>query len=179
MSRRTDRSFGARDIALIGLMTAVIEVSKLALGFLPNIELTSFWLIFFTLVFGRRAAAAVPAMILIEGCIYGFGIWWWMYLLAWPLLTILAWIFRRQESVWFWALLSGAFGLLFGAMGSAVYFFAGVSGSIAVRLSASFAWWVAGIPWDIAHAAGNFFLMLFLYPPLKRIAGRIQGLSAP
>ena len=39
-----------QDIALIGVMVAVIEVSKAALAFLPNIELTSFWIILFTLL---------------------------------------------------------------------------------------------------------------------------------
>ena len=39
------------DIALMGVMVAVIEVCKVALNFLPNIELTSFWIIMFTLLF--------------------------------------------------------------------------------------------------------------------------------
>ena len=64
-----------REITLVGMMVAVIEVCKAALSFLPNIELTTFWLIMFTLVFGKRTAFAVPVFILIEGCIYGFGLW--------------------------------------------------------------------------------------------------------
>ena len=43
-----------RDIALIGMMVAVIEVCKAALNFLPNIELTTFWIIMFTLFFGWK-----------------------------------------------------------------------------------------------------------------------------
>ena len=42
----TDRGkLTVRDITLIGMMVAVIEVCKAALGFLPNIELTTFWII--------------------------------------------------------------------------------------------------------------------------------------
>ena len=177
IERKTDkkRKFPARDIAMIGLMVAVIEVSKLALGFLPNIELTSFWLILFTLLFGWKIAVVIPMMILIEGCMYGFGLWWLMYLYSWPLLVVLAWMFRRQESVWFWAVLSGAFGLCFGALGTAAYFFVGASqGTLSARLSAAFAWWVAGIPWDIVHCIGNFTLMLFLYRPFRSIVERIR-----
>ena len=107
-------NIAVKDIALIGVMTAIIEVSKLALSFLPNVELVSFWIILFSIVFGWRIFFVVPVFVLIEGSIYGFGIWWVMYLYMWPLLAILARIFRRQTSVWFWSCLSGIFGLLFG-----------------------------------------------------------------
>ena len=43
-----------KDITLIGMMVAVIEVCKVALAWAPNIELTSFLLIMFTLFFGRK-----------------------------------------------------------------------------------------------------------------------------
>ena len=41
-----------RDIAQIGMMIAIIEACKFALSGSPNVELTSFWLIMFTLFFG-------------------------------------------------------------------------------------------------------------------------------
>ena len=103
-----------RDITLIGMMVAVIEVCKAALSFLPNIELTTFWLILFTLYFGRKILLVIPVFILIEGCIYGFGLWWVMYLYMWPLLVLLVWILKKHGSVWFFSTLSGLFGLFFG-----------------------------------------------------------------
>ncbi len=160
-----------KEIAMVGLMVAVIEVSKAALGFLPNIELTSFWLIMFTLFLGRRVAFVVPVFILIEGAVYGFGLWWVMYLYAWPLLVFLTWIFRRQESAWFWAILSGVFGLSFGALCAIPYFFIGAAdgGGAAAGARAAFTWWVAGIPWDLVHAAANFVIMLLLFSPVQRV----------
>lgn len=162
-----------KDIAVMGLMVAVIEVSKLAMSFLPNIELTSFWIIMFTIFFGKRILPVVPVFILIEGMLYGFGLWWVMYLYAWPLLVLLTWLFRRQESAWFWALLSGGFGLSFGALCSIPYFFIGAGGGVAAGLRMAFTWWVAGIPWDIVHGVSNFALMLFLHKPLRRVMERI------
>lgn len=174
------RKIAVLDITLAGLMVAVIEVSKMALAFLPNIELTSFWLILFTLFFGRRIALVVPVFILIEGTVYGFGIWWVMYLYAWPLLVCLTWIFRRQESVWFWSILSGAFGLFFGALCAVPYFFLGAGGGagVAAGIRTALAWWVAGIPWDIVHCAGNFALMLVLYQPVRRVMEAVRRLTA-
>ena len=99
----------ARDIAYVGLMVAVIEVCKAALSGLPNVELTSFWIVMFTICFGWRIIVIVPVFILIEGMIYGVHVWWIMYLYVWPLLAFLAWIFRKREEPLFWAVLSGAF----------------------------------------------------------------------
>lgn len=174
------RKIAVLDITLAGLMVAVIEVSKMALTFLPNIELTSFWLILFTLFFGRRIALVVPVFILIEGTVYGFGIWWVMYLYAWPLLVCLTWMFRRQESVWFWSIVSGAFGLSFGALCAVPYFFLGAGGGagVAAGIRTALAWWVAGIPWDIVHCVGNFTLMLALYRPVRRVMEAVRRLTA-
>lgn len=164
-----------KDICLIGIMVAVIEVCKAAMSFLPNIELTTFWLIMFTLYFGKKSAFVVPVFILIEGCIYGFGMWWIMYLYLWPLLVFITWIFREQESIWFWSILSAMFGLCFGLFGAIPYAVTGtIGGSLKAGLSTAFAWWVAGIPWDIVHGIGNFVLMLVLYHPLRGVMRKVK-----
>ena len=68
--KRKTVQIGVRDIALIGMMTAVIEVSKLALSFLPNVELVTFWIIMFTLFFGPKVIYSIVVFILIEISIY-------------------------------------------------------------------------------------------------------------
>lgn len=169
-------SFSIRDIAQIGLMVAVIEVSKAALSFLPNIELTSFWLIIFTLFFGCKIIAVVPVFILIEGTIYGMNLWWIMYLYIWPLLVLIAWLFRKNDSAFFWAIVSGVFGLCFGALCSIPYMVIGwSSGTFMSGLRAGFVWWVAGIPWDFVHCGGNFTLMLILYKPITLAMRKINS----
>lgn len=150
------------DVALVGIMVAVIEVCKVAMMELPNIELTSFWLLMFSKHFGNRVYFVVPVFILIEGAIFGFGDWWVMYLYAWPLLVLTARFFRKSDSPLTWAIISGFFGLLFG-------FFCAISkifflGSVA----AAFSWWIAGIPWDFVHAGANFILMMLLYKPMSK-----------
>lgn len=167
-----------QDICLIGMMVAVIEVCKVAMSFLPNIELTTFWLILFTLFFGRKIVLVVPVFILIEGCIYGFNTWWIMYLYTWPLLVLLAWAFRKRQSVWFWSILSGAFGLFFGLLCSFPYVVIGaVNGGIQNGLYAGFTWWVAGIPWDIVHCVGNFVLMMVLYHPVRMLMEKVHRIA--
>ena len=162
-----------KDIALIGMMVAIIEVCKIALAWAPNIELTSFWIIMFTLFFGNKILYVIIVFILIEGAMYGVQLWWIMYLYAWPLLAFVTWLLRKKDSLFTYAMLSGIFGLFFGFLCAFPYIVIGaVNGGIINGLYAGFTWWVAGIPWDIIHCVGNFVLMLVLYSPVKGIIKR-------
>ena len=109
-----NRKLTIKDITLIGLMVAVIEVCKVTLMSIPNVELNSFWIIMFTLFFGWKIIFVIPVFILIEGAMFGFHIWWIMYLYAWPLLALITWINRKKDSVLFFSILSAMFGLCFG-----------------------------------------------------------------
>ncbi len=173
---RTSQGFSVLDIAQIGIMVAIIEVSKFVLSGLPNIELTSFWIIMFTLVFGRKIIAVIPVFILIEGAFYGIHLWWIMYLYAWPLLAGIAWIFRKSTYAIFWAVLSAIFGLCFGALCSIPCFVIGVgTGGLASGIRTAITWWIAGIPWDFIHCGGNFIIMLVLYHPVGKVMKRVTG----
>ncbi len=164
-----------KDITLIGMMVAVIEVCKVALAWAPNIELTSFLLIMFTLFFGGKIVFVVPVFILIEGAMYGPQLWWIMYLYAWPLLVFITWMFRKQESIWFWCVLSSLFGFAFGFLCSFPYVVIGAAGGgILNGLYAGFTWWVAGIPFDIIHGVSNFVIMMILYHPVRLILKEAQ-----
>ena len=163
----------AKDVATIGMMVAIIEVSKAVLSFMPNVELTTFWLIMFTLYFGRKVGLVIPAFILVEGAIYGVHLWWIMYIYIWPLLVIITWIFRKTESMVFWSILSGIFGLCFGFLCSIVYFVIGFSaGGLGGGIATAFPWWISGIPWDLIHCVGNFTLMMVLYTPVRAVMNK-------
>ena len=173
------RPSAARDVATGALMAAVIEVCKLFMQSLPNIEMTSVLVILFTLYMSRPALYAIPVFILIEGLIYGFGLWWVMYLYAWPLLTLVTRVFSRNDSAFFWAVVSGVFGLLFGALCAVPYFFIGfISGGAAQGLWQMFARWVAGIPFDLIHGVSNFVIMLVLYRPIGSLLKKMPQIIA-
>ena len=154
------------DIALVGLMIAVIEVCKLTLAFLPNIELTSFLIIMFTLYFGKKTFFAIPAFIIIEILIFGFNIFWVLaYIYIWPLLFILTYLLRKSKNVITMSCLSGVFGLFFGFLCSFPYIFISAGHTASVKYALS--WWIAGIPFDIIHGVSNFIIMLVLYKPIS------------
>ena len=75
--------------------------------------------------------------------------------------ALLAWLLRRMDNAFFWAVFSGLYGLCFGGLCAAVYLFAKTP---AFALS----WWLSGLSYDALHGVGNFVLMLLLYRPLRR-----------
>lgn len=140
-------------------MTATLEAGKIAMTFLPNVEVVSLFIILYTLAFGRKTVYAIFTFIFLEGCLYGFGLWWIMYLYAWPLLSFLAWLLRKYDRPLPYAMLSGVFGLFFGALCAIPYLFIG-------GWSMAFTWWISGIPYDLIHCGANFVLCMILFKPL-------------
>ncbi len=165
-----------KDVALIGMMVAVIEVCKVVMMGLPNIELTTFWIIMFTLYFGNKVFYMIPVFILIEGTMFGIHIWWIMYLYMWPALAFITRRLKNSDCVWTFSLLSGIFGLLFGFFCAIPYVVMGTTeDGILGGLYAGFTWWVAGIPWDMVHGAANFILMFVLYRPIRNIMNKLPN----
>ena len=67
-----------------------------------------------------------------------------------------------------WAVFSGAFGLFFGALCGIVDVFIG-------GFAYAVAKWVTGIPFDLAHAGGNFILALILFVPLRTLVDKLYS----
>lgn len=168
--QKQSNGLSARDITIMALMVAIIEVSKVALAQIPNVELTSFWIIMFTLYFGKRIFYVIPAFILLEGMMYGFNLWWIMYLYAWPLLAVVVLLLRKMNTAWDWSFVSGLFGLSFGFLCAIPYIFtSGFAGAVT--------WWIGGIPWDLVHGIANFIIMLVLYKPMKLVMAKMPNMS--
>lgn len=148
-----------KDVVICGIFSAVLLVAQIALAVLPNIEMVSLLVIVYTLVFKRKTIPIIYIFALLEGLIYGFGIWWIMYLYVWTILYLIVRIFRKNESALFWALVGGFYGLSYGLLCSIPYLAAG-------GIGAGIAWWIRGIPYDILHGVGNFMVILFLFKPI-------------
>lgn len=148
-----------KDIVLIGMLGALLVVVQVGLAVIPNVELVSILVIIYTLRYDKKAIYMIYIFALLEGLLYGFGLWWIMYLYVWTILSLITRLFRNNTSNIFWAILSGLYGLSFGALCSIPYFFIG-------GIHTAFAYWVSGIPFDITHCIGNFVIALVLFKPL-------------
>ncbi len=151
-----------RDIALFGILGALTFGAKVVMSFLPNIEPVSLLVMVYVVVFGRKALYPIYLYVALEILFYGIQLWNINYLYVWAILALAAWVFRKMESPFGWALLSAVFGLFFGALCAPVYLFTGGP-------AAALSWWISGIPYDLLHCGGNFVMALVLFQPLQKL----------
>lgn len=156
-----------RQVVTCGLLAALVFSLKMAMAGLPNIEPVTLLLIIYTLCVPRLAPYITFAYIFLEVAFFGFGIWVICYFYIWPLLLLLTWLMRKNQSVVIWAVFSGAFGLCYGAL-------CAIPWAVTGGLYAGFTYWVSGIPYDISHCVGNTVLMLVFYKPLKRCFSNVS-----
>lgn len=159
-----------RELALFGVLGGMTFAAKVVMAPLPNLEPVSLLVMLFAVTFGKKALFPISVYVLLEFALFGFGLWSVSYLYVWFLLARAARALRYMDSALGWAILSGTFGLLFGALCAPVYLF---SGGWAFALS----WWVSGIPFDLLHCAGNFALALALFNPLRRMLIRCASFA--
>ena len=139
---------------------------QVAMSGLPNIEPVSLLTMVYAAVFGKKSLYSVYVYVVLEILLFGFGIWNICYLYIWAILVFVAIAFRKQENPFVWAVISGAFGLLFGALCAPVDIFIGGFGYAAGK-------WVSGIPFDLLHCAGNFVIALVLFVPLRKLLDKL------
>ena len=159
-----------KELVRDAFLAAILLVLQVSLSWLPNVELVSLLLILYTLVFRRHVWFILYVFVILEGLIYGFGLWWFSYLYVWAILCgsvfLMGWNGKpRSISA---ALLAGIFGMLFGLLCAVSYFFTG-------GIGAAFAWWTAGIPFDIVHGISNFAVTLLLFDPLYCLLSRLKN----
>lgn len=159
-----------REILLFGFFSAILVIVQVAKAliapFLPNIELVSLFIIVYTLVLEKKVFYIIYVFVLVEGTVFGFDIWWFSYLYIWSILAVAVLVFRRIEKPFFWAIVSGVYGLLFGALTAIPTLFIG-----GVGLAVSY--WVNGIIFDLLHCCGNVIAALLLFKPLYKIMRRL------
>ena len=85
----------ARNLAVLGLLAAVLYAAKLAMAWMPNIEPVSLLVMVYISVLGWRALLPIYAYILLEITTWGFGYWSACYLYVWLILAAAARLLRR------------------------------------------------------------------------------------
>lgn len=161
-----DSKLKLKEVALFGVLGALTFGAKVAMSFLPNIEPVSLFVMLFAAVFGLKCLYPVYVYVLLEIALYGLGTWNIMYLYVWAILALCAYCMRKSQEPLAWAILSGVFGLLFGALCAPVDFILGDLGYVVAK-------WVSGIPFDITHCAGNFVIALLAFQPLRSLMEKL------
>ncbi|MBQ2382894.1 MAG: hypothetical protein II290_02540 [Oscillospiraceae bacterium] len=157
-----------RQITLFGMLAALTFGAKVVMAALPNIEPVSLMVMVFGAVFGWKGLFPTYVYVMAEILFYGLGTWNVNYLYIWAVLLAAAVLLRRMDQPLGWAILSGAFGLLFGALCMPVDAVIGGWGYAAAK-------WASGIPYDLAHCVGNFVIALLLFAPIRGLTRKMYG----
>ena len=157
-----------QQMVLFGVLGALTFALQVVMGPLPNIEPVSLLIMLFAVTFGWKGLYPVYVFVVMEILFYGFSVWNVYYLYVWMILAVAAILMRKQQSPLVWALLSGVFGLVFGALCGIVDLFIGGFGYAAAK-------WVSGIPFDLLHCGGNFVIALVLFDPLRKLLDNLYA----
>ena len=154
------------DLTLFGMLGALTFAAKLVMMGLPNIEPSSLMVMLFAVIFGRKAVYPIYVYVTLEILYFGINTWTICYLYIWLILAIGAWVLRKSREPLAWAMLSGVFGLCFGALCGIVDIFIGGFGYAAAK-------WVSGIPFDLLHCGGNFVIAGLLFVPMRGLLDKL------
>ena len=165
-----DSKFTVWDIVLTPMLSATLTSGKMALSFLPNIEIVTLLFMVYSCVFGAKKTFIISIIFsTTEIFFYGVQTWLLVYYFIWPLLIFITSIlFKTTDSEWAFSSLGLVFGLSFGLI-FAVFesFFYGLSYGIV--------YWTRGIPFDLIHGASNFIVILLLYKPLLKLLTQLKN----
>ena len=149
------------------MLGALMFALQVVMAPLPNIEPVSLLVMLFAVIFGWKSLYCVYTFVAMEILFHGIGLWNINYLYIWTVLAVAAIALRKMEPVLGWALLSGVFGLAFGALCGIVDIFIGGFGYAAAK-------WVSGIPFDLLHCGGNFAMALVLWQPMRKLLEKLK-----
>ena len=148
------------------MLAALTFALQVVMGPLPNIEPVSLLVILFAVTFGWKSLYVIYTFVTMEILYYGLSTWCIYYLYVWTVLALVAILLRRVKEPALWAVISGAYGLLFGALCAVADVFMGGVGFAVSK-------WVSGVWFDILHCVGNFVIALVLFKPLHNLLSRL------
>lgn len=165
-TEKNNSPFNARAVALVGIMAATLECGKLALSFLPNVEVVTLLSALYGYVFGIYGIIATVIFVCLEPLIYGFGSWIITYFIYWPLVAFVFMLLNKKEVHNRFVLTATALGLtiFFGIISSVIdtAFYLGINENYLSNLCL---FYIRGIVFYLVQLACNaaLFPTLFLF----------------
>lgn len=152
-----------KDIAVFGMLGALMYASKVIMEVLPNVHLLGTFIISMTVVYRQKALYPIYIFIFLTGLFNGFATWWLPYLYIWAVLWAVTMLLpknmpRKIQPIVYMTV-SALHGLLYGTLyapAQALLFGLNFKGMIS--------WIIAGLPWDLIHGVSNFICGILICP---------------
>lgn len=168
----------AKYVCYVAIMAATLTVGKLALSFIPNVEVVTLLIICYSSTFGRKYA--IPATLIfctVEIAIYGFGTWVLLYYIHWNMLSVISSFALKKRKLWIATLIAVLCTAFFGVLSTGIdVIFAGAYGVPKSELGKLYsAYYVRGIWFYVVHVVSNLLIVTALYLPLTKVLSKIQN----
>ena len=155
-----------KEIAVLGMLSALMYASKILMEVLPNIHLLGVFIVATTVVFRSKALFTIYTFVIITGLFSGFSPWWVPYLYIWTVLWLFTMLLPKKLpqkiAPFIYMAVSALHGFLYGiiyAPAQAILFGLDFKGTIT--------WIISGLPFDLTHGISNFICGLLIVPIIK------------
>ncbi len=155
-----------KEIAVFGMLGAVMYISKMLMEALPNMHLIGVFIVAITVVYRKKALYPIYIFVFLTGLIGGFNLWWVPYLYIWTVLWGVVMLLPRKMpktiEPFVYMIVCSIHGFLFGVLYS--IFQALVYG---LDFNGMLAWIAAGATFDVIHGVSNFVLGILIVPLIR------------
>ena len=155
-----------KEIAVFGMLGAVMFASKMLMEILPNIHLLGAFIVAVTVVYRKKALYPIYIYVLLNGIFAGFAMWWIPYLYVWTVLwaaiMILPKNMPKKVAPIVYAVVCALHGFGFGVLyapAQAIMF--------GLNFDSMLAWIAAGLPFDMIHGISNLCCSILILPLIK------------
>ena len=162
-----------RNLIVFAMLGALLLIGKIVFEPLPNVHPLAALVIIYTVVYRSKAIIPIYVYVVLQGLISGFNLWWLPYTYIWTVLWGMTMLLPKKIpvkiAVFVYPLLCALHGLMFGilyAPAQALIFNLDINGMVK--------WIIAGFPFDIMHAIGNFAAG-FLILPITKVLQKLEG----
>ncbi len=153
----------AKEVAIFGMLGAMMYVSKWLMEPLPNIHLLGVFTIAVTVVYRKKALYPIYIYVLLCGLFSGFATWWIPHMYLWAVLWGATMLLPRKipekvEPLVYMGLCA-LHGFLYGILytpAQALLF--------GMNFKTTVAWIITGLPWDALHGVSNFIGGMLILP---------------
>ena len=162
-SEQNKKRVNPKEIAVFGMLGALMYASKMLMEILPNVHLIGVFVIATTVVYRKKALYPIYVFVLLTGLLNGFAMWWIPYIYTWGILwaviMLLPQNMKPQKATVIYMIVCALHGFLYGTLyapAQAILFGLDFRGMID--------WIIVGLPYDCIHGVSNFFCGLLIMP---------------
>ena len=163
MNSRQKRNATVKEIAVFGMLGALMYASKVIMELVPNVHFLGTFIVAMTIVYRKKALYPIYIFVFLTGLLNGFGTWWIPYLYIWAILwgvtMLLPKNMSRKKAVIVYCIVCSLHGFLYGVLYApfqAIMYNLNFEGTIA--------WIAAGLPYDAIHGVGNLICGILIVP---------------